>query len=341
MQIKPQAVNQHIQKKRLPLYVLIGQDTYLLEEAFNTIKAHIKTTNDCDEQIINIQTTDDWKTLEETSNCYSLFASNTLINAVLDKKTIDANGKKILTKYLDQNPSNCFTILRAPNLPAKQIQWLTNHPQVLVVVAYPLNTAAMKQWITNQLSNKTFKYNKEVPELILHYTQGNMLACAQVIEKISLTNPANSQISSQHVLDHVSNQCDHSLYELVDACLLGHADKAIQVLRQAANNKTEATLVLWMLTQEVRILSQILFAQQQNTDLKTINPQLKIWPQRSSLYQQASKRLTAETLKQLLAHSKIIDEQIKSTLNKYVWNALECLAVSICVGRIIGDACTV
>ena len=341
MQIKPSAVCQQMQKKILPLYVLIGQDSYLLEEAFNTIKTTIKTTNDCDEQLLNIQTTDDWSTLEETSNSYSLFAKNTLINAVYDKKTLDAAGKKILTEYLNQNHNNCFIVLRAPSLPAKQIQWLTNNPQVLVIVAYPLNAAAMKQWIATQLTSKSFTYNKDIPDLILHYTQGNMLACAQVIEKISLTNPANSLINSQHVLDHVSNQCDHSLYELVDACLLGQADKAIQILRQAANNKTEATLVLWMLTQEIRILSQLLFAQKNKTDPKTINTQLKIWPQRSSLYQQASRRLKPETLQQLLTHCKTIDEQIKSTLNKYVWNSLECLAVSICLGRIIGDACTV
>ena len=44
MQIKHQAVTQQMQKKALPLYVLIGQDTFLLEEAFHGIKSALNKT---------------------------------------------------------------------------------------------------------------------------------------------------------------------------------------------------------------------------------------------------------------------------------------------------------
>ncbi len=77
-----------------------------------------------------------------------------------------------------------------------------------------------------------------------------MLACAQALEKISLTNPAQSTINRELALEHLYYQCDNSLFELTEACLLGSAAQALHILRQAAANKTEATLVLWMLTQE-------------------------------------------------------------------------------------------
>lgn len=334
MQIKQQMLAQQIQKKIAPLYVLTGQEHYLLEDGLNTIKSVIKKSFDCDEKIITINAAEDWNILLEEANSYSLFSDIVLLNIVYDKKTIDAAGKKILTKYLSAINSRCYIIIRAPNLPAKQLQWLYNQEQVVVVIAYPLNAEAMKQWIVNQFKKYAFSFEPQIPDLIYQYTQGNMLACAQVIEKIALSNMANSKINSQQALEHLSDQCAHSLYELSDACLLGQADKAIHILRQAADNKTEATLVLWMLTQEVRILLQLSFRQQQNIDFKTACSQLKIWPQRINFYQSGVRRLNTSILEQLLHYCKFIDEQIKSNLNTQVWNALEKLSLSLCIGAV-------
>jgi DNA polymerase-3 subunit delta len=339
MQIKQQALAQHIKKKIAPIYFLIGQDNYLLQEAFNTIQMTITQSNDCEEKRLSIQSTEDWKDLIEEANSYSLFSDKIVINVLFDKKSIDAAVKKILTQYLNSLNSRCFIIIRAPNIPAKQIHWLTAHEQVVVVVAYPLNALAMKQWIDTQLRNHLIRFDSHIPSLIHQYTQGNMLACAQVIEKIALCNPPNSQINNQHVLEHLSFQCDHSLYELIDACLLGQADKAIQILRQAANNKTEATLVLWMLTQEVRVLIQLRTLLQQKIDTNSALNQLKIWPSRANLYQNRIKQLSPTLLQGLLQYAYLIDGRIKSNFNTQVWQSLECLCLSLSLGKLIGEVC--
>lgn len=336
MQIKPQALAPTLQRKTWPLSALVGNDHYLLDQAFTTIKTHIKSANECDERMLTVQAADDWRLVREEANSYSLFASCTLLNIVYDKKTLDVAGKKALTEYLESKNDRCFMILRAPNLPAKQLTWLTNHEQALIVLAYPLPADGMKLWIATQLKTKSFSFTKEVPDIIYQYTQGNMLASAQVIEKLSLTHDNNSQIAAQDVLDHVFNQCDHNLYELVDACLLGQADKSVQILRQAANNKTESTLVLWMLTQEVRTLMQLIHAQNQKIDFKSACAQVKIWPQRVSMYQMALKRMQPKILPSLLHYCKTIDEYIKTGTNGNLWEALECLAISLALGRGVG-----
>ncbi len=325
---------QQLQKKIAPLYVLVGQEHYLLEESLSTIKSIIKKNYDCDEKIFAIQSTEEWAVVTEEASNYSLFSEVTLLNIFYDKKTIDTSGKKIITEYLNNKFSHCHVIIRAPNVPMKQIQWLCTHEEAVVVVAYPLNVDTMKSWIKNQLQKNFLNFESQVPDLIYHYTQGNMLACAQVIEKIALTHEPNSQINSSDVAEHLSDQCVYTLFELTDACLLGRSDKAIHILRQAAEDKTEATLVLWMLTQEIRLLLQLLFRIQQNIDFKTACSQLKIWPQRMALYQSSVKRVTPLILKQLLQQCRFIDGQIKSNLNTQVWNSLEKLSLSLCLGEL-------
>lgn len=340
MQIKQQVLAQHVQKKIAPLYVLTGQDSFLLEEALTTIKSAIKKSNDCEEKIFSIQSTEDWNTIRQEANSYSLFSDTVLLNVFYEKKTIDAAGKKILSEYLSSVNRRCFIIIRAPNVPAKQLQWLTAHEHATVVIAYPMSADAMKSWIAAQLKKNSIQFDHQVPDLIHQYTQGNMLACAQVIEKIALSN-GSIAIGVKQALEHLSDQCEHSLFELIDACLLGHADKAIQILRQAANNKTEATLLLWMLTQEVRIALQLSYLVTQKIDIKTASSQLKIWPQRINLYQMSIKRLNPVVLQKLLRYCQIIDEQIKSSFSNQVWPSLENLALSLCLGKLIGDSCIV
>lgn len=334
MQIKQSMLVQQLQKKIAPLYILVGQEHYLLEESLATIKSAIKKTYDCDEKILAIQSSDDWTQITEEASSYSLFSEVTLLNIFYDKKTIDAAGKKIITAYLNNKGPHCVVILRAPNVPAKQIQWLCNDNEALVVVSYPLNAETMKAWIRAQLQKNSLKFEPQIPDLIYHYTQGNMLACAQIIEKLALTHEPNSQIYSRDVSEHLSDQCVYTLFELTDACLSGKGDKAIHILRQAAEDKTEATLVLWILTQEIRLLLQLLFKTEQNIDFKTACSQLKIWPQRMALYQLSSKRTKRAILEQFLQQCRFIDAQIKSNLNTQVWNSLEKLSLSLCLGEL-------
>lgn len=341
MQINQQALTQLLQKKIYPLNMIIGQDNYLIDEALNNIKTTLKKSSDCDEKTLSIQSPEDWHVALEETNNYSLFYQNIILTIFYDKKSIDTIGKKILGEYLKSVNSRNFIIIRAPNLPAKQLQWLTNDEQVLVIIAQPLNPEAIKKWISSQLKSNAIHFDPHVPELIYQYTKGNMLATAQVIEKIALSNSPDTLITPYLALEHLSDQCDFSLFELVDSCLLGDGDKAIHILRHAANSKTETTLVLWILTQEIRTLLQLFFLMQQKMDIRTASKQLKIWPQRVNFYQLSSKRLNIRLLQQLHHYCQMVDERIKSNLNTHVWNDLENISLSLCFGHLLGQSCIV
>lgn len=342
MQIKQLMLAQHLQRSIAPLHILIGKEHFLIEECARTIKSCVKKKHECDEKILYIHASADWQLLVEEANSYCLFADTQLITVFYDKKSIDEAGKRIIMHYLKNPNPNCFIIIRAAEVPAKQIQSLINQDGVVLVVNYPLAEQAMKQWIIGQLNKNNLKFEAEIPQLMYQSTQGNMLACAQLVEKIALANPDNSSITIQKIMEQISDQSQHTLYELVDSCLLGQANKAIHILRQAANNKTEATLVLWMLAQEVRLLVQLAGLIKQNNDFKSASTQLKIWPQRGGLYQAASKRLQDSNLEQLLHLCTLIDEHIKTNSNtQRVWNALEQLALCLCIGTSKERLCAV
>lgn len=331
MQIRQQQLKQHLSQQIVPLYVLNGQELFLAMESIDAIKSALHSRYSCDEIKLNIQTSSDWQELLEQSQNLSLFHDYLLIFAYYDKKTLDAEGKKALTRYLEAQPSSTCLILHTPQLPNKALQWLQNDKNAGIVTSYPLDAAAMKQWIHARLKSCNFSFQADIPDLIYHFTKGTMFASAQCIEKLSLVCEPNTTVTLEMVRDQLIDQSEFTLYELMDAMLQGQSKQAVHIIKKLSQDKTEPTLVLWMLAQELRLTIQ----------LKTQgeSASLKIWPQRMRYFTACCRRISLSNLHELLQYCLHIDEQIKSSHSGHVWLSIENLVLSVATGRLLGDAC--
>lgn len=327
MIIKHHSLSDNLQKKIYPFYIVTGNDHYLLNDAATIIKQAIRKQYECDEQIISLEAIADWEQLQHIAMSFNLFSDYMLLDARLDKKTIETSAKKIVLDYLANINSRSFIILRAPNLTNKQLQFIASNEQIMVVQAYPLSLIALQRWVETQLKANHRPYESHIPALICQSTQGNMLACAQVIEKLMLVSEHNQLLTTNVVAEQLSDQCHYQLYELAQACLNAQKDQAIHLLRQARDNKTEPTLLLWLISQEIRLLIQLSFLRNQAISLTTACHQLKIWPQRAQLYETALKRLTITQLYSLLTLAQQLDERIKTSQTISIWHGLEQLAM--------------
>lgn len=332
MVIKYQALSALLQRNLYHLYLLIGSDLFLFNEAVLNIKKAWKIRAETDETRLQIETPLDWERFKDETRSYSLFASQTMIDARFDKKSIDSAGKEALLSCLKNPNPKCLIILQAPQVSLKQLQWLSTHDEVVIVQIASLSNQAIKQWINMQLKQQTFSYDPHVPDLILQYTQGNQMACAQVIEKLSILYQDRDHISSDMVKSQLIDQCEYELYELADACLSSQPEKCIHLLRQSFHQRIEPTLLLWLMTQEIRQLIQLNFFIQQRHNFVNACSQLKIWSQRTHLYEKALHRLPLTTLYRLLHDSKMLDEQIKTSQGQHIWHGLEQLALLLCSG---------
>jgi len=331
MLIKYQGVFPPLQKKIPAVYVLTGSDHYLLNDAAFNIKKAWRQRGETDEKILYLQTSTDWNTLREEANSYSLFAEQSLLDARFDKKSIDATGKVILTEYLQNINPSCLIILHVSAIPAKQLQWLSNNEKVIVLQITPLAGPSLQKWIMTQLQQRNINFDPQIPALIHQYTQSNLLACAQLIEKLPLINDKPNLLTLEEVKEQLIDQCEYQLYELADACLNANAEKALHLLRLTCNNRTEPTLILWLLTQEIRHLIHLSHSRKQHVDFFTACNQRKIWPQRAKLYEVTLRRLSLTRLYQLLRDCKQLDDQIKTNQSQQIWHGLELLALALCV----------
>jgi DNA polymerase-3 subunit delta len=330
MLIKYQALPTLLLKEPYPLYAFMGSDPYLLNDAARLVKQSLCQRHECLHSIIDIQSPADWSLLIAEANSYSLLSEYTLLDVRFDKKSIDSTGKEQIVDYLQSVNDRCFIMLRAPLLSTKTLQWLVNAANTIVIPIYPLAASQLKQWINTQLKSQGLIVEPNVVEWIQEHTQGNMLATAQAIEKLSLCTTKNTIITVSMLREQLFDESHFEIYALAEACLEAKAHLVIRLLQQFRQERIEPTLILWILTQEVRLLIQIHYLLKQSISIDVACNQLKIWTSRIQLYAKASARLQLPSLLQLLDKCKQIDEMIKTTQSMQLWNRFEAIALSLC-----------
>ncbi|QDP72783.1 DNA polymerase III subunit delta [Legionella israelensis] len=334
MLIKHQALIPSLKKAIFPLYVLVGPEYYFVEEETKMIKEAFSLNKEVDYKILTIQSKEDWYLLNDETNSYSLFASHAFLDVRYEKKNIDQAGKEILLNYLADANQHCLLLIRCPCVPVSQLQWLSSKDKAVIISAYPPSIQDMRRWIISQLQQHQLKFTPKVIDIILYKVQGNMLACSQAIQKMILTYPPRSELNADEILEQLSDQSEYQFYDLTASCLAGETEKAIRVLRKLMIFQKDYSLILWIITEEIRVLLQLKhLVHQQQYSLTDACKKLKIWKQRIKLYQTANHRLSPSFLQQLILTAHKIDLLIKTGKTGPVSHLLESMVLSFSQGQ--------
>lgn len=317
-----------LKKNNNPIYILVGQDTFLLHEAVDTIKKiwlDKNKTSNIETKRLNLENTKDWADLIQEANTYSLFYEHLVLDAIWNKKSIDAKSKKILDAYSDAPNPNNLLIVRAPLITAKQCMTLDKHKNITCISINTLNAAAELQWIKKALETHALHYtDANIPKQIQAYTSGNLQAAHQTIERLALMHEPETTLTLESIQTQLLDESQYKLYEISTACLNGDAEKAYTLLKRARRDQVEPTLLLWLMTQELRLLEQLL----NGASYRDLN----IYSFKTSFYQRANKRLSRGAIYALIKQSQALDVQIKSGQIEHTWHMTEQLVLAFSTG---------
>lgn len=307
-----------LDKAHHPIYLLVGTDDFLLNACADAIKKSWRSAHtDTESKRLYLEHLNDWYALFQEADTYDLFHDYALIDATFQKKNIEAKAKTSLKAYLENPNAKNLIIIRAPQLTAKQY---TSFKNLQVIAITPLNARTELDWIASKLKHFELNYtDKQIPLIIQSYTQGNLHAAHQTIERISLFHSPGDTIDRDSVLAQCIDARDSKLYAISDACLLGEQEKVSDLIKRAELEQIEPVLILWILAQELRRLEQI----QSGSSYQSLN----IYSFRMQPYQLATKRLSRSKIYQLLTRCQALDTMIKSDGTKQIWVETERLAL--------------
>lgn len=322
--INAEQLAKHCASQLLPIYIVSGDEPLLVQEACDTLRQAARSQGFSERELYHTDTSLDWQQLLQSANSLSLFAERKIIEVRSHTSKPNDTAKKALLAY-SKNPSpDTLLILIFPKIEraTQNTKWFKTLDAVSGnIQVWPIAPNAFKRWVETRLKSEGLKATSEAASILASKVEGNLLACAQEIQKLKLLCD-NSLIDGQMMANAVVDSARFDVFTLVDRATGGDPKTAVRTLQGLKEEGTEATIILWALAREIRALNALYFTHQQGGKLETVARQHGIFDKRLPLVRQALKRLKAGQLRLLLRQCALADRAIKGATKQNVWSLL-------------------
>jgi len=324
MNVRPEQLAQHLQGKLAPLYVVHGDEPLLALEAADWIRAAAKKAGYAEREIFTVEAGFSWENLLFSGNSFSLFGDQRLLDVRIPSGKPGIEGGKTIQQYCAALPQDSVTLITLPKLErqTQNSQWFKSLESAGVVVAvYPVERNRLPQWIQQRLADQGQQADKDTLEFLADSVEGNLIAAKQEIQKLSLLLP-QGRLSFEDVKNAVLDVSRYDVFKLGDTMLIGDTVRFAKMVEGLRGEGEAPTLILWVLSNEIRALAKIKQGQRKGAALGQLMRSARIWEARQPLVEKALRRVTEPTLKLALQQAAALDKLIKGLRSGDVWDEI-------------------
>jgi DNA polymerase-3 subunit delta len=170
--------------------------------------------------------------------------------------------------------------------------------------------------------------NKEVAQSIAFYTEGNLLASMQEIQKLKMAYP-DGEINTQDFLEQAQEQSKYTIYGLIDAALFGDAPQVNKIYNTLLSDAAMPIQLSSSLYREIKNIIDMSIGLHQNNDINAILQSHRVWNKRKPIITNILKRHPYQRLQKILLLLGRIDRSIKGMDNLNVVNELHTLLLNL------------
>ncbi len=329
MQLRYEQLNLHLAKALAPVYFISGNEPFLIEDSRRTIHSAAYQQGFTEKQSWQIETGFSWQEFLTAANSMSLFSSKEIIELRCANNHLNEAAGKALQPYLaNPSPDKILLIVTDKLTPQQQkASWYQTLLKMSVVMQiWPLEGAALTQWLRQRLAAVNLITSAQGLQLLAERAEGNLMAIAQEIEKLSLVYPTGN-LTLEAIAEAVNDSARFDVFSLSDAFLQGNNKRMLRILASLKEEGIEPILILWALAKEIRTLATIAEQLAQGSNIEKILLEQRVWEKRKLLVRQAVQRHKLTGWHQLLQQAGEIDLMIKGLKPGNVWDALLALCL--------------
>ena len=321
MKLDAHQFQQHLAKTLLPIYIISGDDQLLREEARQQLREQAAASGFSERIVLHSEAQFKWGMLENHFYSGSLFADKQYIELNWHKGSFPKDASPVLKRYLDQIDPNKIFCLVLPKLEASvtKTQWfkkLSNAAGVLTL--WPISRQQLPQWIQQRMRANALVPKNNAETLLAEAAEGNLLATAQTIEKLSLLyRPVDADatqptpISPEQLNAALDSSAEFSIFDWVHYLMLGDIRKGLRIYHELVASGTEPVLMLWAITKEIRLLLKLKPHRRNNPAMNKVFSEHKVWKQRQGPLLKACNRISGADLTHALLLCQQLDCAIK------------------------------
>ncbi|WP_116367324.1 DNA polymerase III subunit delta [Parahaliea mediterranea] len=335
MRLYPEKLAAHLQQQCLPVYLVSGDETLLVQECADQVRAAARAAGCSDREVIEVDGKGfDWQVLLNSAADMSLFGDRKLIELRIPSGKPGAEGSKALCEYLQRSSGDDILLLVLGKIDkaSQNSKWFKAIDAAGAwLQVWEVKPQDLPRWLGQRLEGAGLSADRDALQLLADRVEGNLLAAVQEVEKLKLLAPER-HISADTVTTAVADNARFNLFAMVDAALQGDAANSLRMLHGLRGEGTDATVALWALAREIRSLYELQAQCRQGSQQQVLQQaikQRKLWPNRLGLVQGALNRHNLDALGELLQLAAAIDGSIKGYAQGRPWNGLERLVARL------------
>ncbi len=333
MQVPPGSLGR--QRDLAPVYLVAGDEPLQLTEAVDQLHRQAREAGFSEREVLDASTKDfDWRELAAAGASLSLFAERRIIDLRLGNGGIGKEGADAVVAYCASPPPDVLLLATCQVFDGKlkKARWTKAIERAGVVVPCAMPRAReLPGWIRERMQARGLQPDGEAVALLADRVEGNLVAAAQEIDKLSLLH-GEGRVDVDTVLRSVTDSARFSVYDLVDATLAGRLDRGVRVLEGLRGEGTAPALVLWALAREVRGLCSMARDVARGTGVARVLDAHRVWASRKRLVGDALRRGDDAHWAAGLAGCARVDRVIKGRERGEPWRVLHELVTRLAGG---------
>lgn len=339
MRLKPEQLTGLGKRELLPVYLVTGDEPLQAMEAMDALRRAARERGCATREVFTADKDFNWAQLAEAAGSLSLFAEKRILELRIDGAGPGRDGGQALVEYAERPAEDAVLLIQMGKLDkrSQSARWFKAVDQCgAVIQVWPVKPAALPGWLQQRLGARGLRADREAVALLAERVEGNLLAAAQEVEKLSLLygRPGETvKLSLREVADAVADSARYSVYDLVDAAAGGAADRAVRILGGLRQEGVAPPLILWALANEIRTLrSMALRLAGGEPEARVLG---QVWQNRKSVVASALRRLKPPVWGILMQRCARADQVVKGVRGGREWDELQQLVTGLAAGRVM------
>ena len=343
MRVRPGQLERHLGRGLASIYVVHGDEPLQREESLDAIRSAARAAGFAERIVLHAESGFDWSELRAHAASLSLFADRRLIDLRVAGGSPGRDGGPALAQYAASPPPDMVLLLSCSRLDrrATSTKWfkaLEGAGDVIEV--YPVRSRDLPRWIVDRSAARGVSFERDAAEALAERSEGNLLACAQEIDKLRLLAEGRP-ITVDDVMSTVADSARFGAFDLIDPALEGDGARTVRILRILREEGVEPIHVLGSLTWAIRGVCGIAAGLEDGARLDDVlRGGFGGWWRRRHLVQRAVSRMPRRGWVRLLGVAEGVDRILKGAPGRSGavvrwsrddgWTGLERLALAMC-----------
>ena len=279
MQVKPEQVLSELTNKIPPVIWVAGDETLLVQESCDQIRKFAQAQGFSEREVYTVHSGFDWNILLESSNSLSLFAEKKLIDLRLNSAKLDDAGKKALHAYLANPSEDNLLLISSPRVEkaATNTKWFKQiETEAYFIVIWPINSQNLAAWIRQRLKSHGLTADGQAIDILCQRTEGNLLATAQEIDKLSILAD-NKELDASMVARAVADSARFNVFTLIDTAIAGNSARALNILYHLKAESEDPLKILNFICKEIRSLCKMALQLENGQSISAVMQSERVW----------------------------------------------------------------